>query len=67
MLIKYRPGNFNNGPIFAFNNAILLRHIWREELMLKMSILEFCAIVTVNSCHVILRELILQQKNQIQA
>jgi hypothetical protein len=31
----------------------------------KMSILEFCAIVTMNHSHGILRELILQPKNQI--
>ena len=69
MLIEHRPSHLNKGPILALNNAILLRDIRRGKLMLeaqrstkglKMSILEFCAIVTVNRSHGILRELILQ-------
>jgi hypothetical protein len=57
MLIKQRPGHLNKGPIFAFNNTILLGHIRRGKLMLesqrstkgcKLSIFEFCAIVTVS-------------------
>jgi hypothetical protein len=74
MLIKHRPGHLNKGPILAFNNAILLRHIRIGKLMLesqrgtkslKMSVYEFCAIVTAYSSHDILRKLILQSKNQI--
>jgi hypothetical protein len=37
----------------------------RKHKGLKMSILEFCAIITANSSDGILRELILQPKNQI--
>jgi hypothetical protein len=74
MLIKHRPGHLKKGPIFAFNNTILLGHIRRGKLMLesqrstiggKLSIFEFCAIVTAYSCHDIFRKLILQPKNQI--
>jgi hypothetical protein len=74
MLIKHHLGHFNKGLILVFNNVILPRHIRRGELMLesqrstkgpKMSILESCSIVTVNNSHGILRELILQPKNQI--
>jgi hypothetical protein len=74
MLIEHRPNHLNKGPIIVFNNAILLRHIWWGKLMLesqrstkglKMSILEFCAIVTVNRSHGIFGKLILQRKNQI--
>jgi hypothetical protein len=74
MLIEHRPGHLNKGPILALNNTILLRDIGRGKLMLKaqrstkgfkVSILEFCAIVTANRSHGILRELILQPKNQI--
>jgi hypothetical protein len=35
MLIKHRPDHLNKGLILVFNNAILLRHIWRGELMLE--------------------------------
>jgi hypothetical protein len=72
MLIEHRPSHLNNGPILMLNNTILLRDIRRGRLMLetqrstkgfKMSILEFCVIVTVNRSHRILRELILQLKN----
>ena len=74
MLIEHHPSHFNQSPIFALNNTDLLRDIRRGKLMLeaqrgtkgfKMSILELCAIVTVNRSHGILRELILQPKNQI--
>jgi hypothetical protein len=74
MLIKHRPGHLNKGPIFAFNNTILLGHIRRGKLMLesqrstkgcKLNIFKLCAIVTVHSSHGIFRELILQLKNQI--
>jgi hypothetical protein len=74
MLIEHRPGHLNNGLILALNNTILLRDIGRGKLMLeaqrntksfKMSILELCVIVTINRSHGILRELILQSKNQI--
>ena len=74
MLIEHRPGHLNKGPILALNNTILLRGMRRGKLMLetqrstkgfKMSTLEFCAIVTANRSHGILRELILQPKNQI--
>jgi hypothetical protein len=73
MLIEHRPGHLNKGPILVLNNT-MLRDTGRRKLMLeaqrstkgfKMSILEFCAIVTVNRSHGILRELILQPKNQI--
>jgi hypothetical protein len=68
MLIEHRPGHLNKGPTLALNNTILLRDIRRGKLMLeaqrstkgfKMSILEFCTIVTLNRFHDILRELIL--------
>jgi hypothetical protein len=74
MLIKHHLGHLNKGPIFAFNNTILLGHIRRGKLMLesqrstkgcKLSIFEFCAIVTAYSSHGIFRKLILQSKNQI--
>ena len=74
MLIEHRPSYLNKGPILMLNNTILLRDIRRGKLMLdtqrstkgfKMSILELCAIVTMNHSHVILKELILQSKNQI--
>ena len=74
MLIKHCPGHLNKGPILAFNNAILLGHIWRGKLMLesqrstkgcKVSIFELCAIVNVYSSHDIFWKLILQPKNQI--
>jgi hypothetical protein len=74
MLIKHRPGHLNKGLIFAFNNTILLGYIRRGKLMLesqrstkgcKLSISEFCAIITAYSFHGILRKLILQPKNQI--
>jgi hypothetical protein len=74
MLIKHRPSHLNKGPICGFNNTILLRHNRREKLMLKsqrstkglkMSILEFCAIVIASCSHGILREFILQPENQI--
>jgi hypothetical protein len=74
MLIKHCPGHLNKGPIFVFNNTILLGHIQRGKLMLesqrstkgcKLSIFEFWAIVTAYSSHGIFRELILQPKNQI--
>jgi hypothetical protein len=67
-LIEHRPGHLNKGPIFVLNNTILLRDVGRGKLMLeaqrstksfKISILEFCAIVTANRSHGILRELIL--------
>jgi hypothetical protein len=53
------------GLILVFNNAILMLEYQRSAKDLKMSILEFCAIVNLNSSHDILRELILQPKNQI--
>jgi hypothetical protein len=74
MLIEHHPGHLNKGSILALNNTILLRDIRREKLMLeaqrntkgfKMSILEFCAIVTTNRSHGILRELILLPTNHI--
>jgi hypothetical protein len=74
MLIEHRPSHLNKGSILALNNTILLRDIGRGKLTLeaqrstkgfKMSILELCAIITVNHSHGILRELILQPKNQI--
>jgi hypothetical protein len=74
MLIENRPGHLNKGLIFVLNNTILLRDIRRGKLVLeaqrstkgfKISILKLCVIVTVNRSHDILRELILQPKNQI--
>jgi hypothetical protein len=74
MLIKHRPSHLNKGPIFVFNNTILLGQIRREKLMLesqrstkgcKLSIFELCAIITAYSSHGIFRKLILQLKNQI--
>jgi hypothetical protein len=74
MLIKHRTDHLNKGSILAFNNAILLRHIQRGNLMLnsqrstkcfKRSVFELCDIVTANCSHGILRKLFLQLKNQI--
>jgi hypothetical protein len=74
MLIEHRSSHLNKGPILALNNIILLGDIRRGKLMLKaqrstkgfkMSIIKFYAIVTMNCSHGILRELILQPKNQI--
>ena len=68
MLIEHHPIHLNKGLILVLNNAILLGDIRRGKLMLeaqrsikgfKMSIVELCAIVTVNRSHGILRELIL--------
>jgi hypothetical protein len=76
MLIKHHPGHLNKGPIFVFNNTILLGHIQRGKLMLesqrstkgcKLSIFEFCAIVTAYNSHGIFRKLILQPRNQIKS
>jgi hypothetical protein len=36
MLIEHRPGHLNKGLIFAFNNAILLRHMRGGKLMLEL-------------------------------
>jgi hypothetical protein len=36
MHIEYRPSYLNKDPIFAFNNTVLLRYIWRGKLMLKI-------------------------------
>jgi hypothetical protein len=66
MLIEHRPGHLNKGPIFALNNTILLGNIRRGKLVLeaqrstegiKLSVFEFCAIVTAYSSHGILRQL----------
>ena len=74
MLIGHCLSHLNQSPILALNNTILLGDIGRGKLMLKaqrstkgfkMSILELSAIVTANRSHGILRELILQPKNQI--
>jgi hypothetical protein len=74
MLIEHRPNHLNKGLVLVLNNTILLRDLRRGKLMLeaqrstkgfKMSILKLCAIVTVNRSHGILKELILQSKNQI--
>ena len=74
VLIEHRPSHLNKGLIIALYNTILLGDIRRGKLMLvaqrstkgfKISILEFYAIVTANCSHGILRELILQLKNQI--
>jgi hypothetical protein len=74
MLIKHCPGHLNKGPILALNNAILLRHIRRGNLMLEpqrstkgltMSIFELCAIIILNCSHGTFGKLILQPKNQI--
>jgi hypothetical protein len=74
MLIKHHPDHLDKGPILALNNAILLRHIHRGKLKLesqistiglKMSIFEFCAIVTANLSHEVFGKLILQPKSQI--
>jgi len=74
MLIEHCLSHLNQSPILALNNTILPWDIRRGKLVLeaqrrakgfKMSILELCAIVTTNRSHGILRELILQPKNQI--
>jgi hypothetical protein len=63
MLIEHCPSHLNKGPILTLNNIILLGDIRRGKLMLKtqkstkgfkMSILELCAIVTMNYNHGIL-------------
>jgi hypothetical protein len=65
MLIKHHPIHLNKGSILALNDAILLGDIRRGKLILKaqrstkgfkMSILEFCAIVSANCSLGILRE-----------
>jgi hypothetical protein len=74
MLFEHRPSHLNKSSILTFKNTILLRYICRGKLMLKshritkglkMSVLEFCAIVTVIHSHGILGKLILQLKNEI--
>jgi hypothetical protein len=35
VLIEHDPSHLNEGLILAFNNNILLRHVWRGKLMLK--------------------------------
>jgi hypothetical protein len=66
MLIEHRPSHLNKGPILALNNTVLLRDIRRGELVLKtqrrakvikLRVLEFCAIVTAYSSHGILWQL----------
>jgi hypothetical protein len=66
MLIEHRPGHFNQGPILALNNTVLLRDIRREKLVLKtqrraegikLRVLEFRAIVTIDSSYGILGQL----------
>jgi len=60
MLIKHRPSHLNNRPILPFYNTILLWCVVGRILVfktliiakgVKMSIPEFCAIVTVDSSH----------------
>jgi hypothetical protein len=74
MLIEHHPSHLNNGPIFVFNEAIFVEvHMERKTNAQdpkktngrKMSILEFCGIVTMNFSHGILWKFISQSKNQI--
>jgi hypothetical protein len=39
MLIKHRPDHLNKGPIFAFNNTILLGHIRGGKLIMTPQVL----------------------------
>jgi hypothetical protein len=66
MLIEHRPGHLNKGPILALNNTVLLRDIRRGKLVLKtqgrtegikLRVLKFCAIVTVDISYEILGQL----------
>jgi hypothetical protein len=66
MLIGHRPGHFNQGPILALNNTILLRNIRQGKLVLKtqrrtkgikLRVLKFRAIVSADSSHGILGQL----------
>jgi hypothetical protein len=65
MLIEHHPGHLNKGPILALNNTILLRDIRREKLVLKtqrtkgikLRVLKFRAIVTVDSSYGIFGQL----------
>src|SRR5579883_2129259 len=74
MLIEHRPGHLNKGPILSLNYSILRGNIRRGVLVfktkitaevVKMRVLEFCAIVTVNRCHGMFRQLVLQPQDQI--
>src|SRR5579859_8183184 len=60
MLIEHRPGHLNKGPILSLNYSVLRGNIRRGVLVfetkimaevVKMSIFEFCAIVTANRSH----------------
>ena len=60
MLIEHRPRHLNQRPILPFYISILLWSVGRRVLVfktlitakgVKMSIFEFCAIVTANRSH----------------
>ena len=60
MLIKHRPSHLNQRPILPLYNPILLWSVGGRILVfktlitaegVKMSIFEFCAIITVNRSH----------------
>jgi hypothetical protein len=66
MLIEHHPRHFNQGSILVLNNTILLRDIRQGKLVLKtqgrtevikLRVLEFCSIITMNSSHGILGQL----------
>ena len=60
MLIEHRPRYLNQRPILPLYNSILLWSVGRRILVfkplitakgVKMSVFEFCAIITVNRSH----------------
>jgi hypothetical protein len=66
MLIEHRPSHFNQGPILALNNTILLRNIRRGKLVLKtqrrtegikLRVLKFHAIVNADNSYGIFGQL----------
>ena len=60
MLIEHRPHHLNQRPILPLYNSILLWSVGRRILVfkplitakgVKMSVFEFCAIITANRSH----------------
>ena len=60
MLIEHRPRHLNQRPILPLYNSILLWSVGRRILVfkplitakgVKMSVFEFCAIITANRSH----------------
>ena len=60
MIVEHHPRHLNQRPILPFYNSILLWSVGRRILVfksmitakgVKMSVFEFCAIITVNRPH----------------